>query len=380
MKKRTFWMHGIDEIDPHTSAMRLHDKGVSAVVLNNPRHAAAASAAGLDVWLYATCFALDELLDEDSHKTVDITGRSQAWFGCGCPNSPILRERNLELVRRLAGTPEIKGIFIDRCRFASPAAGLNAFLTCFDDICRQKAENMGYDFAQIRRDVRFLYQSLKGKKQAHERRGLMWFKGPAGVVEWLMDHPGLLDWLRFRRSSITEHFRAVSEIVHRAGLRLGVYLFTPSLAPLVGQSYIDLRDFVDVFAPIIFRNCPHKACEACLAWEITAIPDELSVGGTSMESLVTSIMLSWTRMTGPVTERTIAGLRSGGISPEAAARESILARSLIGRNKELAPIINMDDPLLGETAMLMFANGANGMNFFRFRDNWEKLVAPVLQN
>jgi len=378
VKKHTYWILGVEEKNPAITATKLAKKGVAGVVLRDSRFTAAYADAGLDVWLLSGCFSVNELLDEESTKCVDISGRYQTWFGSGCPNNPVLRERDLDSLRKLVATPSIKGILLDRCRFASPAAGLSAFLTCFDEHCQSKAKELGFDFDKIVKDVRFIYHMLKNKKNIREKRGLMWFKGPAGIVEWLMDHPGLLEWLRFKRACITEHLRSMAEVVHRAGLRCGVVTYTPSLAPLVGQSYVDITDFVDVFVPFMFRRFPQKPGEGCLTWEITNIPEELGIAGTSMESVVTSIMLSWTRMTGPVTERTIAGLRANGISPEAAAREVILARSLIGKNKELIPIVVLEDPLLQETANLMFSNTATGMCFQAHRENWEALLEKVM--
>lgn len=374
-----FWMHGIDEKNTGETVEKLKNKGFSGVVLSDPRLVEKIRPSGIEIWLLSSCFRVNDIADEQSTMCMDVTGRKQVWLGGGCPNNPILAERNRDEVRKLAGVPGIKGIILDRCRFIPPVAGLNGFLTCFDEHCENKAKELGYDFNQIRKDVRFIYQLLKSKKQIRERRGLMWFKGPAGIVEWLMDHPGLLEWLRFRRDCITEHVRSLADIVHHAGLRVGVYAYTPSLAPLVGQSYVDWSDFVDVFCPILFRKLPYRPGEGCLTWEITAIPDELGVIGTSIESIVTSIMLSWTRMTGPVTDRTISALRANGISPEAAAREVILARSLVGKNRDIFPVLYMEDPLLPETVRLMFSNTANGMNFYSYKDNWEKHMEQVAQ-
>jgi hypothetical protein len=53
-----------------------------------------------------------------------------------------------------------------------------------------------------------------------------------------------------------------------------------------------------------------------------------------------------------------------------------MARAQIGPQKELAPIIYIDDPLMAQTADLVRKNGANGVNFFVYKDNWADLTRP----
>jgi hypothetical protein len=173
----------------------------------------------------------------------------------------------------------------------------------------------------------------------------------------------------------TEHFRDLEKIIHGAGLKMGVYIFTPSLSPLVGQSYIDLAEFMDVFAPMIYRNYPDSRGEACLNWELTMIPEELGLSGTPEEGAVMSLVLHFTGLTDVAPERTIAALRED-LPPEAVGHQTRLARSLIG-DKTLAPIIYIDDPQMARTAKEVKDNGANGVNFFVYKDAWQEMVKPA---
>ena len=366
----TYWMHGFGGDKPKETAHALKAMGFGRVVAGGAAVIKAVAEAGMRPWVCGGAFGLGDLKDDDSVKAVSITGDRQVWFNSGCPNCQVLRDRNLDAYRKMATTPDIEGILVDGCRFASPASGLDAFLTCFCKTCRDKAHALGCDFDAMKRDVARLRATLVEPPSG--ARTSSWLETPIGLVEWLVEYPGVLEWLRFRRLCATEHFRAVGEVIHGAGLRMGVYIFTPSLAPLVGQSYVDLCEFVDVFAPMIYRNYPKRRGEACLNWELTIIPEEL--GRTNPETM--RFILAWTGLDAVIPEGTFEGIREA-LPPEAVGHETALARALIGEEKELAPIIYIDDPLIARTAAQVRANGANGVNFFVFREGWEELVRPA---
>ncbi|MCC6145028.1 MAG: hypothetical protein IT368_14580 [Candidatus Hydrogenedentes bacterium] len=362
-------MHGFGGDDPQATAKAMKEMGFNVVVAGGDAVIAAVREQGMEAWLCGGAFGLGSAGDDQ--KAVDIEGNPQIWFGSGSPNSAKIREQNLKSYEDMAKTNGISGILVDGCRFASPASGLMPFLTDFSEMSKQKADTLGFDFARMKQDVTALHASLTGKEQ----RGRLWLETPVGVVEWLTQHPGVLDWLRFRRTCTTEHFRNIEKIIHGAGLKMGVYIFTPSLSPLVGQSYVDLAEFMDVFAPMIYRNYPDSRGEACLNWELTMIPEELGLAGTSDEEAVMSLVLHFTGLAGIVPERSIAALWKE-LPPEAVGHETRMARSLIG-DKILAPIIYIDDPLMAKTAKEVKDNGANGLNFFVYKDNWQEMVKPA---
>jgi len=374
MAQCKYWMHGFGG-EPKTTAAALKAAGFDCVVASGAANIQAVNAAGMESWLCGGAFGLGAFAADDAVKAVNVAGGPRAWFGSGCPNNPKLREQNLESYRQMATTPGVEGILVDGCRFASPASGLGAFLTCFCDTCRVKAAKLGLDFEAMKRDVAALHGVFSGKDAGRGRR---WTGAPVGAIEWLTERPGVLDWLRFRRLCITEHFRAVDKIIHGAGLRMGVYIFTPCLAPLVGQSYVDLRGFVDVFAPMIYRNYPTRPGEACLNWELTLIPEELGLADTPAETHAMGLVLAWTGLSGIVKAGTINDVRNA-LPPEAVGHETAQARELIGPEKELAPIIYIDDPLMKKTAEAVRANGANGVNFFVYKDNWADLVRAAVE-
>lgn len=368
MTRYKHWMHGFGGEAPNVTAKALRAAGFDVVVAGGDAVIAAVREAGMEAWLCGGAFGAGA--DEDALKAVDLRGDRHIWFGSGCPNQPLIRERNLKSYATMAATKDVQGILVDGCRFASPASGLRAFFTCFCDVCREKAAKLDCDFGAMRRDASALLELIEslGKDSL---RAPAWMGTVAGTTEFLTQYPGLLEWLRFRRLCATEHFRDIGKIIHDAGLRMGVYIFTPSLAPLVGQSYTDLVPFVDVFAPMIYRNYPDHPGIACLNWELTLIPEELGLSGGPLEEAVMRMILAWTGMDDTPA---IAKLRAG-LEPAAIGHETRMARAQIG-GKELAPIIYIDDPRMAESADAVRKNNADGVNFFVFKEAWQEMTRP----
>jgi len=375
MRETTYWMHGFGG-DPKATARALKEAGFGVVVAGGEAVIEAVNEVGMDAWLCGGEFEYGGLDDADSHKAVDILGEPQVWFGSGSPNSPAIRAANLKAYEDMVATKGVKGILVDGCRFASPASGLRPFFTDFSIHSEKKAAALGFDFARMKQDVRKAFDLISGLG-GNSGRDAVWLSSAVGVVEWLTEHPGVLDWFRFRRVCATEHFRDISAIIHGAGLRMGVYIFTPSIAPLVGQSYADLAPFVDVLAPMIYRNYPDRPGPACLNWELMVIPEELGLVGKPEEAAAMGLILSWTGLAEVVPSRSIEEIRAA-VPPEAVGHETAMARACLPRDKELAPIIYIDDPEMAKTAALVRDNGANGVNFFVFKDNWREMTRPAM--
>jgi hypothetical protein len=132
---------------------------------------------------------------------------------------------------------------------------------------------------------------------------------------------------------------------------------------------------MDVFAPMIYRNYPDRPGEACLNWELTILPEELGLAESPVEAQAMTLILSWAGLAAAVPARTIKDIRAA-LPPAAVGHETAMARAQIGPRKELAPIIYIDDPLMAQTADLVRKNGANGVNFFVYKDNWADLTRP----
>ncbi len=364
------WMYGCGS-DPERNAREMNDFGIDAVV-GVPRDAVdKVTAAGLEAWLCGGAFGTAET--DEANLARDLDGTPRYWFGSGSPNSLTLRDRCLKNYEGMAGTPGITGIFVDGCRFASPASGWDAFLTDFSEHSRKKAEAIGMDWEVMTRDMRTLRDLLRAASAGEPPASL---KSPLHAVETLSRLPGVALWLRFRRVCINEHFRALAEVIKGAGLKMGVYIFAPSLAPLVGQDYAELMALADVVSPMLYRNYAEAPGIACLNWELAALaspwdgPSDSSARQAWLELALD--LLNWSET---VPERDLERARAA-LPSSLVGLETERARKVPG-TAELAPIINIEDDAMGDTVAAVEQAGADGVGWFLFRDDWKKWLGPA---
>lgn len=373
-ENKPFWMHGLLGPDFRETANLLRKYGFTTVVTGGKEAITAVREAGMEAWVCGSGFSL--FTNEDSLKACDIFGNPQVWFSSGSPCNEAIQEASRESYVKLAQTEGITGILVDGVRFGSPASGLMPFFTDFSGHARQRAQELQFDFDLMKRDVTRLYNVVTHLKE--KPLGTLEHIGSVtGLLERLTEFPGLLEWIRFRRAHTTSHFRKLSEIIHGAGLKMGVYIFTPCLAPLVGQSYEDLKEFVDVFAPMIYRNYPSHPGPACLNWELTELPAELGLAGTEEEKTVMKFILAAVGFDQIPIQPSIAAIQKG-LPPDVVGKETRRARLCLGTSKALVPIVYLEDDRMVETVQFVFENGANGVNFFTFNQEWFKWLGPVL--
>lgn len=377
-REKTFWIFGLGGEDQAATAAAMKELGVDTVVSGmNPTQVETVREAGLRSWLCGGAFGLGALAEDTQYHAVDIKGNPQVWFGSGCPNHPELRARNLKSYEEMAALDGVEGIHVDGCRFASPASGLMPFLTCFCDRCREKAEGLGFDFDAITNDVQELHGLLTGQDW-QQIPDLHWWGTPMGLLEWTTKRRGLLEWLHFRRICATEHFKDIRDIVKGAGKQMGVYIFTPSFAPLVGQHYQDLAPFMDVFSPMIYRNYRKRPGIACLNWEFAILPEELGIADAPAEAAVMKLLLQWAGLDHMAIMPKVATIRDG-LPPSAVGQQTRLARDMIGPEHTLNPIIHIDDDRMAETVHSVWEASADDVSFFMYQEDWKQLITPALE-
>lgn len=348
-----YWMFGAGSDIP-TSLALLKDLGIEAVVGNDPALIEEAGRLGLKVYMCSGAYGASAPYDSAEYLARDINGEAQLWFGSTCPNQPKVRRHNLTQIVDMARTDGIQGVFIDGARFASPASSsaADAFYTCFCPLCEEKAKKLGFNFARMREAVRVLYDNT-----------------PAQGLSLILDHlAGLADWLAFRRACTSEHLQNFARTVKEVNpaLETGIFIFTPSLAPLVGQHYGDLRGHMDIFSPMIYRHQHAEQGPACLNFELSVLADELSkrvLPFARVRSLLHALTgLDMAGFDDPVS------ICETGFAPSAVASETRKARQLIGDAGRLIPIIQLADDSLEESMQQAASGGADGINFFVYQD------------
>ncbi len=218
---------------------------------------------------------------DPSHLVVTRdSSRSRGWAGYegtgiaesfkqACPNNPQALSTTLARLEELMSAYEFDGVFIDKIRFPSMANGLQDSFSCFCPFCAQKAARSGLDLDEVR-------AVLNEPTAGHASAG-----GPAGAkipmgAEWLEElvegQPLLRRFLRFRADSITGLVATVSERMRKRGKKMSLDVFSPVLAPLVGQDFPALAAHADWVKPMIYR---FGSGPSSLRTEIPALVREL---------------------------------------------------------------------------------------------------------
>lgn len=231
---------------------------------------------------------------EDSDLVVNWRGeRSHGWggwaergsdvqetFRFACPNNPTVRAKTLDRLRELLARYPFDGVFVDKMRFPSPANGVEEVASCFCDHCRDAAAASGLDLTAV--------------AQAFERGLVNGYPSTAGgrrdAEPWLTILAGpdtlLSRFLRFRSDSITRLIVDVHAEASRLGRKVSLDLFSPGLAPLVGQDYDALTQYASWAKPMTYRMAQGPAG---LRLEIPALVE----GAARMLGLSEATITSW---------------------------------------------------------------------------------------
>ncbi|MHB0877019.1 MAG: hypothetical protein ACYC5O_13350 [Anaerolineae bacterium] len=352
------WLHGQVHDDEAASAEAARDAGVVAVVAaGSAAQATRLRALGLRPWACLGAFSVRPGEIDLQCRSVD--GEPRLWFGSGCPSNRFLRDRLYERVRALAAWP-VEGVLLDGIRFASPYDGAETFFTCTCPWCRAAATDRGFNFTRITSALKGAASSLEDLGTQRLRLTADGLQAPVDLLPPLLTDVGLAEWLAFRATLIVDIVRSVrQEMLESApGMKLGAYLFTPSLAPLVGQDYARLEPLLDVVSPMIYRFGDGPAC---LPAEVLALSRFCPNADADAATLAAAALLGLEPPT------------AGGEQPEmgvaAIARECTRARSRLGRGANLVPILWLDDPQIREAVAAVTAGAPDGVSFYPSGDH-----------
>jgi hypothetical protein len=233
---------------------------------------------GFKVYACTWTFRAPNNGSENRFGVENVYGERSLWAGAGCPNNHEIRERSFEWIRNVLSNFDIDGVVLDGVRFPSPGSGLSAFLTCFCEYCEKQADRFGCDLLSVKK-------WLRGFRDAQA-----FIKASLSFPD-VLDFQELAGWMDFRCRSITEFVRAAKEVAESVDQRaeVGATVFTPSLAPLVGQSYVDLASILDFLQPMIY----HKGDGlACINFELGRLVGDFAEGNNRVSVLSTIYGLS----------------------------------------------------------------------------------------
>ena len=173
-------------------------------------------------------------------------GDVEETFRFACPNNPAVREKTTLRLRELLQRYDFKGVFLDKIRFPSPANGADEMLSCFCDHCRGAAKAEGLDLNAVVKI--FTDRALDANAlPLHRSCSGHWLDSIADA------HPLIARFLAFRTKSVARLVAQLADECRRLGRSVSLDLFSPSLAPLVGQDYQRLKECCDWAKPMTYR-------------------------------------------------------------------------------------------------------------------------------
>jgi hypothetical protein len=150
-------------------------------------------------------------------------------------------------------------------------------------------------------------------------------------------------------------------------LVFGIYIFTPTLAPLVGQNYAALSEgVIDLFSPMIYRNFPRPDGPACINLELYDIAGWFD----GDEAVIMDVLTGFFGVPPSPRRR----LEDYGLPPHSVGEETRRARSLIGTDTPLVPILYLDDPEIEASIQAAQDGGADGVSCFVYKEEWRESI------
>jgi hypothetical protein len=372
--KLRLWMFGIPNLN---YADFLLENGFQNIVVGyEPGLIKGLIDKGFNVHVAIGAFRLDKEFQAPQFLAEDPYGRRHVWFGSGCPNNPEIRRRTLSQVSEIVEKYDVNSVLLDGIRFASMGSGIEAFATCFCENCRSKAAEYGYRFEEMKKSAKQMLNAFYDFKKVWEAFQA-YRSSPAGILDIAAGLSTLLDWLRFRERSVTEFIVEVRNIIRsynkKAGL--GAYVFTPSLAFLVGQNYQELWRYLDFVKPMVYRK---GRGVACLNFELAKIAEDLLRWNPWLvESELLEAIYRFFGFSGEGYPLSINRLFEDCLPLSSLSMEFLASKRLLTGRSELHPIVMLDDPQIEEVVKLAVETGLDGLDFFAFREEEKNRILRV---
>ena len=231
-----------------------------------------------------------------------------------CPNRPAVRDAVLSHLRDVLHDGRYQGVFLDRIRYPSPAAGPGA-LGCFCEDCHRAADQEGFDLDAARHRISQMITTRKGAQEF-----VCILLDPSGAAASDPDHQALAAFLDFRARSVTRLICEAAELIHGMGCAVGLDAFTPVLAHMVGQDLGTLDECADW---IKIMSYGHAFGPAGMPFELLGLANGLFETHRLPESDVLAWLAGATGLSLPMDRN---GLRTRGLPPDALQGQVLRAR------------------------------------------------------
>ncbi len=194
-------------------------------------------------------FAEMDAVTVKGRRSTDLEKTGMIW---GCPNNPMTIHNGEALARRSAQSWSFADMLeLNHVEYRLwPRGGVDELMVCFCDHCKKKAEDAGVDFEGMKREVALFYEDLASGRLLSDTK-----ISAKGLGDTLRARPLLAEWSRFRIASMSDFIRRVTAAARASAeasnpdLKIGLDIFLPSAANLVGTDFASLYPLFDWVSP-----------------------------------------------------------------------------------------------------------------------------------
>jgi hypothetical protein len=205
--------------------------------------ASACLVAGVELYLWYPVFA--DRLSPESEQEIKIQsawghigyGERGLWKGIdqgeetfvfSCPNAVQSQEIFHSDYLRLIDSGIFNGVFLDRIRYPSPSNGLEMLFSCFCPVCMQTYAKAGIDPIELKNRTKKIFTNIPILESVLEN-----------CTSWngFLKISGIDILHTVKVQSVHKTFSWLAAEAKKRKMDIGADLFTPGLAPLVGQDY-----------------------------------------------------------------------------------------------------------------------------------------------
>jgi len=168
-----------------------------------------------------------ESVDLWGNKVIPFNLQEGEDFTFYCPSNPINTEAVKAIYTKYFSQCGFDGVFLDKIRTASFVMGKEGVLSCGCENCRAIYGQQGLDLEALRELT---------------------------LADNYLDEALFHKFLSIKADIVSASVAALEDWFHAQGMSVGLDLFAPSLASIVGQDYAALSQKADFVKPMMYRQ------------------------------------------------------------------------------------------------------------------------------
>ncbi len=174
-----------------------------------------------------------------------VLGKGDENFLFTCPNNHDAIDHIFKIYIKRLNDIKPDGVMLDRIRYPSFVNGFESLFTCFCDHC-QRRFFIEYNFNL--NVYKKIFTGFLNRLKDCDIKQLTAFDNPSSI--W--DHSELKEFFKFKQNSVFNVVSQFSNYARSLGLKVGLDLYSITLAPVVSQNYRLLSSLCDWIKPMTY--------------------------------------------------------------------------------------------------------------------------------